>query len=120
MVREERSTLIAQGWNENISPSAKLKIQQATLKAIMAPAPEIVGHGHSRSGSVSQNQSPVRGNSAGPRRNSNTPALKTLQKSATTGNLGGKGAASSADLHAGTHNPGSVLPNLLPEEILLE
>ena len=102
MVREERATLLAQGWTEAISPAQKLKIQQATLKAMMLPTAE----GRSAA------NSPVRGASATHgRAASGTPVLA---KSATTG-----------DLHQGSQNehyPGrsTILPHLMPEELLLE
>lgn len=123
MVREERATLIAQGWSPDIAPAAKLKIQTATLKAMMLPT-ESPGK-QSRSNTTS----PARGRSAaGTRRGSfgNSPLQpsqagqgKLLQKSATEGNLG---RASSARPGSQSRSPSRnvLLPHLLPEELLLE
>jgi hypothetical protein len=100
MVREERATLLAQGWTEAISPSQKLKIQQATLKAMMLPTAE----GRSAA------NSPVRGASATHGRGA-SGSMPTLAKSATTG-----------DLHNDHPHQGrsALLPHLMPEELLLE
>jgi hypothetical protein len=114
LVREERQTLIASGWSPAISPAAKLKIQQATLKAMTLPQAAVggVGPGHSRNGST--HASPARlpgglGSAPG--------GAKTLQKSATTGQLPDPHAHQN---HGYSSQRQSVLPHLLPEEVLLE
>lgn len=122
MVREERATLIAKGWSPDIAPAAKLKIQTATLKAMMLPT-ESPGK-QSRSNTAS----PLRGRSAaGTRRGSfgNSPLQpqagqgRLMQKSATEGNLG-RGGSARPGSQSRSPSRNVLLPHLLPEELLLE
>lgn len=117
MVREERQTLIQQGWNDTITPTQKLKIQSATLKAMMLPTNDVVGASPQRV--RSNTSSPIRGASAGATRSGHTVNVgsgKQLNKSATTGDL-------SKRVHEDSHHGGQrsiLLPHLMPEELLLE
>jgi len=132
MVREELMTLVSAGWSPQISPSQKLKIQNATLKAMMLPSGtggpsslsaqlnlSMTGSQSSRS----QNASPARNGSA--RNRTTSPGAsggggkgRSLVKSATTPSLRGKGnSASNSISPSASHR---VLPHLMPEDLLLQ